>query len=201
MITTVVFDVGNVLIDWDAHQVWKDDFATPAEIDAFMAEIGFDAWNLEQDRGRSFADGVASLSAAFPHRAELIAKYHRDWIKSVPTAHEGTVRILHALQAAGTPVYAITNFSDETWPLTVAKFPFLGTFVDTVVSGAEKLVKPDAAIYRVLIERNGLDAASCVFIDDKAINCDGARAVGMDAIHFTGAPDLAVALRERGLAA
>lgn len=197
--TAVVFDVGNVLIDWNAHLVWQDDFASPAEIDAFMAEIGFDAWNLEQDRGRPFAEGVAQLGARHPHRAALIAKYHTDWVRSVPTAHDGTVAILDALHRADVPVYAITNFSAETWPLAVARFPFLGTFRDTVVSGEERLVKPDAAIYRRLIERNGLDPASCIFIDDKPVNCDGARAVGMDAVHFTGPEALATALRDRGL--
>lgn len=201
MITTVVFDVGNVLIDWNAHLVWKDDFDTPAEIDSFLEVIGFAAWNAEQDRGRTFAEGTAELSARFPAHASLIAKYDHDWIKSIPTAHDESVAVLDALQSAGTPVYAVTNFSAEKWPVAVARFPFLGTFRDTVVSGSERLVKPDPAIYRVLIERNGLDPATCVFIDDKPVNCDGARAVGMDAIHFTGGAALATALRERGLPA
>ncbi len=199
---TVVFDVGRVLIHWDARLVWRNDFATEAEIDAFLDEIGFAAWNLEQDRGRSWAEGVRVASAAHPHRAALIGKMDRDWHAAVPGAIEGSVAILDALHAAGHPLYAITNFSAEKWEESRARFPFLATrFRDVVVSAHERIVKPDPAIYRVLLERNALAAEDCVFIDDSEKNVAGARSVGMDAIHFTGPEALRDALAERGIAA
>ena len=184
--SVVVFDVGNVLLDWDARRVYRGALPDDAAIDSFFEEVGFYAWNLEQDRGRLFADGVRELSGAHPHHADLIARYDRDWQLSVSDAIAGSVEILGELRTRGAPVYAITNFSSEKWRECLVRFPFLATsFLDTVVSGDERLVKPDPEIYRVLLERNGLDAADCLFIDDSPANVEGAKAVGMDAVRFT----------------
>lgn len=198
--TNIVFDVGNVLIRWDATLIFRDAFETRDEIDAFLEEIDFHAWNLEQDRGRSYAEGVAEASARHPQHAERIARLDTDWQRSVPGAIEGAVAILERLKAAAAPLYAITNFSAEKWAESRERFDFLATsFRDVVVSAHERLLKPDPAIYRVLLSRNGLEPADCVFIDDSEKNVAGARAVGMDAIRFTDPDALAGALKERGL--
>lgn len=195
----VIFDVGNVLIHWDARRVYRGLLPDEAAIDAFFAEVGFAAWNLEQDRGRTWADGVAALGAAFPHRAELIRAFDTRWQDSVPGAIDGTVALLQALGAAGVPCYALTNFSTEKWAESTARFPFLAGFRDAVVSGHEGVVKPDPRIFEICLTRNGLDAAACVFVDDSAANVHAARGVGLDAVRFTDPATLATDLRARGL--
>ena len=181
----VVFDIGNVLVLWEPRALYRKIFATEAEVEWFITNVCNHVWNLEQDRGRSFAEAVREATARFPEHAEAIAAYDLRWHETVLGAIDGSVAILQELQARGTPLYAITNFNQDKFRETLKRFPFLSAFRDIVVSGDERLLKPDAAIYRVLLERNGLEAASCVFIDDSVKNVKGAEAVGMKAIHFT----------------
>lgn len=181
----VVFDIGNVLVQWEPRALYRKIFATEAEVEWFITNVCNHVWNLEQDRGRSFAEAVREATARFPEHAEAIAAYDLRWHETVLGPIDGTVAILQELQARGTPLYAITNFNQDKFRETLQRFPFLAAFRDIVVSGDERLLKPDAAIYRVLLERNGLDASSCVFIDDSVKNVTGAEAVGMKAIHFT----------------
>lgn len=197
MTRALIFDVGDVLIRWDARRVYPE--LTAAELDAFFDEVGFHAWNLEQDRGRGWDAAVAELSARHPHRAALIARFHRRWHDSVPGVVEGMPQLIDRLHEAGAPLYAITNFSAEKWRESAARFPFLRErFRDVTVSAHEGVTKPDPAIYRRCLDRNGLAAADCLFVDDSPANVEGARAVGMEAVHFTGAAPLIAALRERG---
>ena len=201
MSRAVVWDVGNVLIRWDPRAVWREDFADEAALDAFMDETGFDAWNLEQDRGRSWADAVEAQRRAHPAHVHHYEKFARDWHRAVPGEIPGSVAILDAMRTAGVPLYAVTNFSGEKWAETRARFPFLAeSFRDVVVSAHERVVKPDPAIFRVLLDRNGLDPAACLFIDDSPRNTEAARALGMDAIRFAGPEALATDLAARGLA-
>jgi len=194
----VVFDVGNVLLHWDVALVYPD--LSAEELKAFMDEVGFSAWNLEQDRGRSWGEGVEELSNFYPHRRALISRFATDWSKSVPGAIEETVEILDTLHQQGERLFAITNFSSETWQIAVHRFSFLvDRFRDVVVSGDEAVVKPDPRIYRILLERNALSQSECVFIDDSPANVSGARAVGMQALHFTGAAQLRNDLAALGL--
>lgn len=195
---TLVFDVGNVLIEWNARGLFRKLLPDEAAIDRFFEEVDFSGWNLEQDRGRSFADGVAHIEARHPHHAKLARAYDTRWQEAVPGVIEGAIALLEKLREQGVPLYAITNFSAEKWAGSVVRFPFLGQFRDVVVSAHEKLVKPDPAIYQVLLARNGLLAGQCVFIDDSEANVAGARAVGMQALHFTGAEALAGDLRALG---
>lgn len=196
----VVFDVGNVLIRWDARLVFQEDFASDAEIEAFMDEIDFATWNVEQDRGRSWEEGVALIAERFPHYAGVIAKYDHDWQKSVPGEIAGTVEILRTLQGAGKPTYAITNYSAEKWAESVERFPFLKSgFRDIVVSAHESLIKPDPAIFELFLRRNGLEAGKGIFVDDSAKNIATAAALGFDAILFTSSEDLHAALTDRGV--
>jgi 2-haloacid dehalogenase len=117
----------------------------------------------------------------------------------VPGAIEGSVAILERLAEQGVPLYAITNFSAEKFAEARARFPFFSHFRDIVISGEERLMKPDAAIYRLCLERTGLDAGACIFIDDSAANVAAAAAIGIDAILFESPEQLSQALAERGL--
>ncbi|NBN64671.1 HAD-IA family hydrolase [Microvirga tunisiensis] len=198
-VTTVVFDIGNVLIEWDPEHLYRRLIPDAAARRHFLTEVCSPDWNLEQDRGRSWSEAVAERVALYPDHADLIRAYDSGWHEMVPGEVPGSVRLLSELGDRGVPLYAITNFSAEKFVEARARFPFLGTaFRDTVVSAEERLLKPDPRIYEVLLARNGLDAASCVFIDDSLKNVEGARNVGMAAIHFTGAEALRVELRRMG---
>jgi 2-haloacid dehalogenase len=196
----VVFDIGNVLIHWNPRNLYRRLIADEAEMEMFLAEVCTDAWNLEMDRGaRSWAEAVAERVALFPQHEALIRAYDERWSDMVPGPIEGSVAILAELDAAGVPLYAITNFSAEKFVLARERFSFLDRFRDTVVSAHEKMLKPDPRIYRILLERNGLDAADTVFVDDSAKNVAGAAAVGMTALHFTDPSALRRDLAAHGL--
>jgi 2-haloacid dehalogenase len=195
----VVFDIGNVLVHWEPRALYRKIFASEDEVEWFIANVCTSDWNLEQDRGRSFAEAVREATARFPEHADAIAAYDLRWHETMPGPIDGTVGILEELRQRGTPLYAITNFNQDKFRETLERFAFLRTFRDIVVSGDERLLKPDPAIYRVLLERNGIDAAACVFIDDSEKNVRGAEAVGMKAIHFTTPQALRADLAGMGL--
>ena len=197
--THVVFDVGNVLIKWDARQVYRGDFASDAEIDAFFAEIGFGPWNLEQDRGRTWEEAVAVKTAEHPQYAALIAKFHTNWHDAVPGEIPEGVEALETIRASGAHIYGITNFSAEKWQECRERFAFLNQFTDVVVSAHERLVKPDPAIFELFLGRNGLAAEDCLFIDDSAANVATAESLGFDTIHMTEPRCLIGKLRVRGV--
>ncbi|MET0607004.1 MAG: HAD family phosphatase [Beijerinckiaceae bacterium] len=182
--TIPVFDVGNVLINWDPRHLYRKMFADQSEMERFLATVCTDDWNLEQDRGRSFADAVNLLLPAFPQYAEQIRAYDLRWPEMIPGAIDDTVELLKTLRAACLRVFAITNFNQDKFALAQKRFPFLTIFDDVVVSGEERLLKPDPAIYEVLLRRQRLDPSDCAFIDDSEKNIAAARAVGMHAIHF-----------------
>ncbi|MEO1318588.1 MAG: HAD family phosphatase [Pseudomonadota bacterium] len=195
----VVFDVGQVLLRWDPMPVLEDILGGPAVLAAFHEKVDFPAFHGERDRGRSAAQGVVEMERQAPEFAPAIERLYERWLDTIPFAIQEGVAAFEKLEAAGLPVYGITNFPDEEWRRTVPVYPFLGRFTDVVVSGAERMAKPDPAIYELLLKRNGLEAASCVFIDDSEKNILAAREVGMDTIHFTDPSVLMPALRERGL--
>ena len=196
---TVVFDIGNVLIQWDPRLLYRSIFENEADADRFLAEVLPPEWNLEQDRGRSFAEGIAEALARRPDHREEILAWDTRWHEMVPGEVPGSVEILTALKTAGVPLYAITNFSSEKFAECEQRFPFLAdSFIDVVVSAHERLVKPDPRIYRVLFSRNDLAPENTVFIDDSPANVEAARSVGMHAIHFTDAPALKASLIDLG---
>ena len=195
----VVFDIGNVLVHWEPRALYRKIFATEAEVDWFIANVCNSAWNLEQDRGRSFAAAVREATARFPEHAEAIAAYDLRWHETVPGPIDGTVEILEDPRQRSTPLYAISNFNQDKFRETLERFAFLGVFRDIVVSGDERILKPDPAIYRLRLDRNSLAASSCVFIDDSEKNVRGAEAVGMKAIHFTTPDALRTELAGMGL--
>jgi 2-haloacid dehalogenase len=196
---TIIFDLGGVLLDWNPHRLYAPFFNSNAEIDQFLHEINFPEWNMQQDAGRPFAEGVAALSAQFPHYADLIRAYHERWEDSVPGAIGGTLDIFKRLKRDGHPLYALTNFSAETFPLIRRRFDFLQLFDDILVSGEIGLVKPDPAIYRLMLEKVGRPAGECLFIDDSLKNVEAARQLGFDAIHFQSPEQLETELQSRNI--
>jgi 2-haloacid dehalogenase len=156
-------------------------------------------WNLEQDRGRPWAQAIAELSALHPGKAELIAAYRARWPEMLKGPIDGTVTVLEALHAAGVPLFALTNWSAETYPVAEERYGFLGRFQAVVVSGRIGLIKPDREIYDHAIARFGVDPRRTVFIDDSARNVAGAEAAGLRALHFTAPETLARDLAGLGL--
>ncbi|WP_346906820.1 HAD family phosphatase [uncultured Roseibium sp.] len=198
-VDTVVFDIGNVLIEWDPENLYSKLIPDPDERHRFLNEICTMDWNLQQDLGRSWEEAVGELTAIYPEHKDLIAAYSDRWHEMVPGEVPGSVAILEALKTADVPLYAITNFSSEKFTEAKARFPFLASsFRDTVVSAEERLLKPDRRIFEALLTRNNLEASACVFIDDSLKNVEGARDAGLEAVHFTGADKLRADLAEFG---
>lgn len=199
--TTIIFDLGGVLIDWNPHHLYAPYFNSSAEIDQFLREINFAEWNLQQDAGRSFSEGVSVLSAEFPHYAHLIRAFHERWEESIPGPIDETVTLLKRLKRAGHPLYALTNFSAETFPIMRRRFDFLKLFEYILVSGEVGVIKPDPAIYRLMLEKIGRPASECLFIDDSATNAAAARQLGFDTIQFQSPARLESELKLRKLLA
>lgn len=199
-ITTVVFDIGNVLIEWNPEHLYSKLIPNKTDRKTFLDTVCTMEWNLQQDLGRPWSEAVALLCACFPEKSALIEAYHTRWHEMVPGAISESVEILERLKSAGVPLYAITNFSREKFDETLERFPFLNTsFQDIVVSGDEKLAKPDPTIYQTLFQRNALEAERCLFIDDSLPNVLAARDLGMSAHHFKEAAALKSELMELGL--
>ncbi|CAH1652690.1 2-haloacid dehalogenase [Hyphomicrobiales bacterium] len=195
----VVFDVGAVLLEWDPRHLYRKIFAgDDPRMERFLAEVCTPAWNLEQDRGRSWVEAVAERTALYPDWEAEIAAFDSRWDEMVPYAIEGTVALLAALRNAGVPTYAITNFSAEKFVLARERFPFLGGFDGIVVSGEVRLVKPDPAIFALFLEQNGLTAAECLFVDDNEANIATARELGFTAHQFSAPELFADALKASG---
>ena len=186
----VVFDLGGVLIDWDPRHLYRKLLADEAAVEEFLATVCTPEWNAELDRGRPFAEGVAELVERYPEHAAAIAAYHERWPEMVAGDIPGTVEVLAELRAAGVPLYALTNWSAETFAITRGRFEFLEWFDGLLVSGEERVTKPDPAIFQLLLDRFGLDPTATVFVDDSEANVAAARRLGFDAIRFTGHEEL-----------
>jgi 2-haloacid dehalogenase len=198
-VKAVVFDLGGVLIDWDPRYLYRKLLADEAAVEEFLATVCTPEWNAELDRGRPFAEGVAELVERHPVHAAAIAAYHERWPEMLGGDIPGTVELLAELRAAGVPLFALTNWSAETIGFARARFEFLGWFDGVVVSGEERLVKPDPRLFRRLLDRFGLAAEATLFVDDAPANVAAARRLGLDAVHFTGPGQLRRDLTGRGL--
>jgi 2-haloacid dehalogenase len=184
-IKAIIFDFGNVLLEWDPRNVYKRYFADdPDGMEHFLKEVNFMDWNLQQDKGRPFAEGVAVLSEQFPHHAHLIQAYHDHWIDSVGESITGTVKILKQLKQAGYPLYGLSNWSAETFPSAREKYDFFHLFDDMVISGEVGHIKPDPVIFQILLHKIGRPAEECLLIDDSFPNIDQANKMGFATIHF-----------------
>jgi len=194
-----VFDVGRVLIEWDRMALYRRLLGSDAAAADFLATVCTEAWNVKFDLGIGYAENIAALVAEFPQHEALIRAYDENWMEMVPDAIHGTIDILADLKARNVPLYAITNFSAEKFELVKRRFDWFGHFIDIVVSGEERVIKPDPTIYHLLLERNRLDAGDTIFVDDSRANVEGAHAVGMHAVQFVGPERLRSDLRDVGL--
>lgn len=196
----VIFDLGGVLIDWNPRYLFRDLFVgDEAAMEAFLAGVCSPAWNERQDAGRTIAEAEAELVGRFPEQERLIRAYYAGFDRMLGGAIDGTVAVLEDLAAAGVPLYALTNWSAETFPHALRRFPFLGSFRDIVVSGRIGLIKPDRRIFDHLLAKTGIDAAASVFIDDSPKNVAGAAAAGLSAIQFRSPGELRRMLAGLGL--
>lgn len=197
MINTIIFDLGAVLIDWNPHYMYRTLFTNEQEMIDFLANICTSDWNEEQDAGRSLQDGTDLLVAQFPeHEANIRAFYSR-WIEMLGEPFYGTVEIFKQLKESGKyKIYALTNWSAETFPMAQERFDFLNWFDGIVVSGTEKMRKPTPAFYQILLDRYNVKAGDALFIDDNYRNILAAEKMGIKSIHFTSAEALEVELKE-----
>jgi 2-haloacid dehalogenase len=199
-VSAVVFDLGGVLIDWDPRHLYRRLFdGDDAAMETFLATVCTPEWNLEQDAGRPWAEAIATLVAEHPEQRDLITAYWERWPETLGEAIGPTVEVLAELRAAGIPLYALSNWSAETFPAALPRYPFLGWFDGIVVSGDVRAVKPDRRIYDALLERYDLQRDSILFIDDVAPNVAAARSLGIRSIQFTDAPALRGELATLGL--
>jgi 2-haloacid dehalogenase len=198
--SAVVFDLGGVLIDWDPRYLYRSLFGGNEEaMETFLAEVTTPEWNQQQDAGRPWTEAIESLSREHPERRELISAYWHRWPETLGEAIEPTVEILGELRRAGVRLFALSNWSAETFPIARPRYPFLEWFEGIVISGDVRLVKPDARIFRHLLERYGLEPRSTVFIDDSEANVQAARELGMTGIRFADAQTLRRDLAALGL--
>ena len=199
-IKAIIFDYGNVLLEWDPRLVYKNYFQNDNDgMESFLTEVDFMAWNAEQDRGRTFADGVADHSIKFPQYAHLFQAYHDHWIDSIGDAYWGTVEIMKQLKQAGYKLYGLSNWSAETFPYASEKYDFFSLLDDMVVSGAVGHVKPQPEIYQIMLDKIGRPAQECLFIDDSLPNIQQANTMGFKTIHFITSEQLKIDLTTMGL--
>jgi 2-haloacid dehalogenase len=188
--TTVTFDLGGVLIDWNPRYLYQKLFDDDAEMERFLAEVTTQEWNAAQDAGRPWSEAVEVLSAKFPDHRDLIDAYHTRWPEMLGEAIHGTVAILDELRADGVRLYALSNWSAETFPVALERYPFLGWFDGIVISGEVGAAKPDVQIFQTLIDRHEIEPGETVFVDDNEPNVTAAAAMGFIALRFHDAARL-----------
>lgn len=196
-IKAIIFDFGNVLLEWNPRFVYDRYFPNdPEGMERFFNEVNFADWNSQQDKGRPFKEGIALLSREFPHYSHLIQAYHDLWIDSVGGAIAGTVDILKRLKQAGYPVYGLSNWSAETFPHMRERHDFFDVFDDMVISGEVGHVKPEPQIFQILLDKIGKPAEECIFIDDSLANIQQAQKLGFATILFHSPQQLESSLRD-----
>jgi 2-haloacid dehalogenase len=186
-LTTVVFDLGNVLLDWDPRRLYRRLIDDPDELDYFLTEICSPSWHHAQDSGGSTDEAMAKLQAQHPGYASLIAAYYARWPEMTAGALPASVDVLRELRDAGVRLIALTNWPAETFAPARERFPFFSWFEGIVVSGEEGLAKPDPAIFSLLFERYDVDPSAAAYVDDTARHVEAARGLGMTAFRFTDA--------------
>jgi len=196
-IKAIIFDFGNVLLTWDPRNVYQHYFPNdPEGMERFLEEVNFPEWNLQQDKGRPFVEGIAILSQQFPHYSHLIQAYHDNWTASVGEPIAGTVDILKRLKQAGYALYGLSNWSAETFPYARRKHAFFDLLDDMVISGEVRHIKPDPAIFQILLDKIKRRAEECLFIDDALTNIHQAQKMGFAVVHFQSPGQLETCLRD-----
>jgi 2-haloacid dehalogenase len=198
-IKNIIFDLGGVLIDWNPRYLYKKIFSNDAEMEYFLTHVCNDEWNVTQDAGRSLAEGTKILCAKFPDKAHLIKLFYDRWHEMLGGEIPESVAIFNRLKNNKMNLYALTNWSHETFAYARGHFKFLHDFLDIVVSGEEKIIKPDQRIYEILLQRNNLIAEECVFVDDRMVNVEPAKKLGMTVIQFISPAQLEQQLKNLDL--
>lgn len=197
---TIVFDLGGVLIDWNPAYLYRKIFQEEAQVQFFLTHICDSHWNEQQDAGRPLAEATQILVAQFPEYTEAIQAYYGRWTEMLGGPIRGTVQLLEALhQQKKYRLYALTNWSHETFPYALQHYDFLQLFDGILVSGEEELVKPDPRIYQLLFERFGINPSTALFIDDNPKNVLASRQSGMEALQFVSPEQLQAALYDMGI--
>lgn len=199
MSKAVIFDVGRVLFHWDLRHLFAKLIADEAELERFVSSAITPEWHFQHDEGRPLAEMVEERIDEFPEHQALIRAYATRFNETIPGPVEGMIELVEELHAVGAPLFVITNFGHEFWQLFRPTQPIFDRFRDILVSGTEKLVKPDPAIYRLALERFGLDAGEALFIDDREDNIAGAESVGIAGHVFRDATTVRAWLRGQGL--
>jgi len=186
MIQTIIFDLGGVLIKWDPKLLYRKIFTDEKEMNTFLNQVCTMDWNEQQDAGRTWQEGIAELTPKYPEYETEINAYFERWPEMLGGAIDETVDLLKKLKADNKfRLYALTNWSAETFPFALEQFDFLQLFEGILVSGEEKLKKPDPRIYQLLFSRYNIDPATALFIDDSLRNIKAAEQVGLQVHHFT----------------
>lgn len=201
MINTIIFDLGGVLIDWDPRYLYRKIFKTEEEVDYFLEHICTSEWNEEQDAGRTLLEGTKLLVEKHPEHKTEIEHFYNRWEEMLAGEISGTVEVLEKLKKVGKyKLYALTNWSGETFSIAEERFKFLNYFDGIVVSGVEKDRKPNLAFYQLLLDRHAIDPTTAVFIDDRYSNIEGAEKAGIAGILFTNPDKLMEDLKAKGIA-
>ena len=200
-IDSIIFDLGGVLIDWNPRYLYRKIFKSEAEVSWFLENICTSEWNDEQDAGRSFEEATQELIARHPDFTEAITAWYSRWQETISGSIPGTVDILREIKDSGQfRLYALTNWSAETFPWALDNFPFLHWFEGIVVSGIEKCRKPLPEFFHILFQRYNVQPERSLFIDDNLANIKGAKALGLNSIAFESPEQLRRELKAWGLA-
>ena len=197
-INTIIFDFGGVLIDWNPRYMYRDEFEESSEMEHFLSKVCTDDWNLQQDKGRSLAEGTRILQDKFPEHLVKIQLYYDQWEKMIKGYIPQNVTLLRKLKEKY-KLYGLTNWSAETFPIVFKRFSFFKLFDGIVISGEEKLIKPDRKIFELMLERYHLEAKNSLFIDDNMNNIQAAKEIGFATIHVVEKTDLKTELYALGL--
>ncbi len=197
-IKNIIFDFGGVLIDWNPVYLYSKEFENKSEMNYFLENICTPEWNIQQDAGRSLAQATETLQKKHPEHKELIGYYYGRWEEMLGGLISENERVLKMLKP-NYPIYGLTNWSAETITIAYEKHDFFQLLDGIVVSGDEKLIKPDPKLYQVLLDRYNLVASESLFIDDNIYNVEAAREIGFKTIHFTEKVDLEMEVKEMGL--
>jgi 2-haloacid dehalogenase len=182
-IENIIFDFGGVLVDWNPRHLYKDHFKDENEMEYFLKNICTEEWNLEQDRGRTLKEGTLLLQNKFPEFHAMIQLFYDEWETMLKSEIPETVSLLYQLKKKY-KLYGLTNWSAETISIAYDRFPFFKEFDGIVVSGHEKMIKPNQEIYHLLLNRYNIKAENTIFIDDNLKNIKAAEEIGLHAIHF-----------------
>lgn len=186
----IIFDFGNVLVDWDPRYLYRKLLDGEQAIDRFLNEVGFFQWNIQHDAGRPFDESIAELCARFPQYCDLIRAYDLRYEESISGPIWPTVEILRSLKEAGYPLYALSNWPADKFDLVRPKYEFFSWFDDMVISGKVRIAKPDPRIFELLLARIGRPAHECLFIDDSPKNIAVAQSMNFHTILFHSADQL-----------